>query len=115
MGSKKQENGKADNKKKYIQVTAAIAGILVIIGAGAVWKNASDQKNAAVEAARLERNKENLASKAETEYDKVLEHSVESGLHVFESIGKRPHSGSRGGKSGGFCLCGVLSGRQGNE
>ncbi len=92
MGLKEQKGSKEDGKKKYIWAVAAVAGILAVAGGCAGFKMASDRKEAAVEAARLERNRENLAREEQEEHDQVLGHSVASGLHVFETIGRRPSS-----------------------
>ena len=87
MESREQENSK---KKKYMRIAVIAAAIVLITAGGIAGKIVSDRKEAAVEAARLERNKASLAEGAEIAGDEVLLHSLESGINVFESIKNRP-------------------------
>ncbi len=87
MEFRERENSK---KKKYIKIAIIAAAVVLAAAGGIAYKVVSDRKEAAVEAARLERNKASLAEGAEIAGDEVLAHSVESGMGVFESIKRRP-------------------------
>ncbi len=87
MGLKQEENGKKRLRK--LMIAGVVAGILAVAG-GIGIKAALDNKNAALETARLERNRENLAKAAEAESGRIMDYSVESGIQVFETIKKRP-------------------------
>lgn len=87
MELKQEENGKKRVRKRI--AAGVLAGILAVAG-GIGIKAALDHKNAALETARLERNRENLAKAAEAESEKIMDYSVESGIRVFETIKKRP-------------------------
>lgn len=95
----KKEKREGNGAKKYMPVIAVAVGILFAAGGGIWYKAALDQREAAVEAARLERNRENLAREEETDHEEVLDFSLDSGLHVFESIKMRPRFVDVGGEN----------------
>ena len=80
MGLKQEENGKKRLRK--LMIAGVVAGILAVAG-GIGIKAALDNKNAALETARLERNRENLAKAAEAESGRIMDYSVESVNQVF--------------------------------
>ncbi len=78
-------------KKNGKWIAVAAAGLL-LIGGGIGYKMISDYREAAVEAARMERNRESLEKAAQVQEGGMFDDSVESGISVFETVRKRPEA-----------------------
>ena len=78
-------------KKNGKWIAVAAAGLL-LIGGGIGYKMISDYREAAVEAARMERNRESLEKAAQVQEGGMFDDSVGSGISVFETVRKRPEA-----------------------